>query len=67
MIMAKLNLEAALATSGSVPENVNFALKSSLLLAFLESVSSLVGRLKPPRTTPKRCSRSPPNWRRQLL
>ena len=38
---------------GSVPENVNFALKSSLLLAFLESVPSLVGRLKPPPTTLK--------------
>ena len=53
MIMAKLSLEAALATSGSVPENVNYALKSSLLLAFLESVPSLVGRLKPPPTTLK--------------
>ncbi len=40
-------------TSGAVPENVNYALKSSFLLSFLESVPELVDRLKPPATAPK--------------
>jgi hypothetical protein len=53
VIMAKLGLKAAVATSGAIPENVNYALKSSFLLSFLESVPDLVGRLRPPGTAPK--------------
>jgi hypothetical protein len=33
-------------TSGALPENVNYAVKSSLLLSFLESVPVVSARLK---------------------
>ena len=36
VVSAKLNAAAALASSGSLPENVNYAVKSSYLLSFLE-------------------------------
>ena len=36
--------------SGSLPENVNYAVKSSLLLSFLESVPDVSARLKTPNT-----------------
>ena len=39
-----------LAASGALPENVNYAVKSSLLLSFLESVPDLAPRLKEPNT-----------------
>ena len=38
VVSAKLNVVAAVATSGALPENVNYAVKSSFLLSFLESV-----------------------------
>ena len=38
IVSAKLDASAALAASGALPENVNYAVKSSLLLSFLESV-----------------------------
>ena len=38
IVAAKLDASAALAATGSLPENVNYAVKSSLLLSFLESV-----------------------------
>ena len=38
IVSAKLDAGAALAASGALPENVNYAVKSSLLLSFLESV-----------------------------
>jgi S1-C subfamily serine protease len=38
IVSAKLDASTALAMSGSLPENVNYAVKSSLLLSFLESV-----------------------------
>lgn len=41
---------AALAASGALPENVNYAIKSSLLLSFLESVPAVSTRLKTPNT-----------------
>jgi hypothetical protein len=34
----KLNAQAALAASGALPEHVNYVVKSSFLLSFLESV-----------------------------
>jgi hypothetical protein len=43
-------MAAALATSGALPENVNYAVKSSLLLSFLESVPEVAAKLKEPRT-----------------
>ena len=39
---------AALAASGALPENVNYAVKSSYLLGFLESVPEVSAKLKEP-------------------
>ena len=35
-------------SGGALPENVNYAVKSSLLLSFLESVPEVAARLKEP-------------------
>jgi hypothetical protein len=48
VVSAKLSAAAALAASGALPENVNYAVKSSLLLSFLESVPEVSARLKKP-------------------
>ena len=40
----------ALAVSGALPENVNYAIKSSFLLSFLESVPGVEGKLQKPNT-----------------
>ena len=48
VVSAKLSARAALAATGSLPENVNYAVKSSLLLSFLESVPELTGKLPAP-------------------
>ncbi len=45
---------AALAASGALPENVNYAVKSSLLLSFLESVPAVSARLKAPVTADRK-------------
>jgi hypothetical protein len=50
VVSAKLNARAALAASGSLPENVNYAVKSSYLLSFLESVPEVSAKLKEPNT-----------------
>ena len=50
IVSAKLNASAALAASGSLPENVNYAVKSSFLLGFLESVPDVANKLKEPNT-----------------
>jgi S1-C subfamily serine protease len=50
VVSAKLNAAAALAASGELPENVNYAVKSSFLLGFLESVPSVANELKEPNT-----------------
>jgi TPR repeat protein len=50
VVSAKLNAAAALATSGALPENVNYAVKSSFLLSFLESVPEVSAKLKEPVT-----------------
>ena len=41
---------AALSTSGALPENVNYAVKSSFLLSFLESVPEVSAQLKEANT-----------------
>ena len=38
----------ALQTSGALPQNVNYAIKSSCLLPLLEAVPELRGKLKQP-------------------
>ena len=48
IVAAKLDAAAALAATGSLPENVNYAVKSSLLLSFLESVPDVDAKLKEP-------------------
>jgi S1-C subfamily serine protease len=48
VVSAKLNASAALAASGALPENVNYAVKSSFLLSFLESVPDVASKLKEP-------------------
>jgi S1-C subfamily serine protease len=50
VVSAKLSARAALAASGSLPENVNYAVKSSFLLGFLESVPEVSAKLKEPNT-----------------
>ena len=50
VVSAKLSARAALASSGALPENVNYAVKSSYLLGFLESVPEVSAKLKEPRT-----------------
>jgi S1-C subfamily serine protease len=50
MVSAKLSARAALTASGSLPENVNYAVKSSFLLGFLESVPEVSAKLKEPNT-----------------
>jgi S1-C subfamily serine protease len=48
IVSAKLDASVALAASGASPENVNYAVKSSLLLSFLESVPEVSAKLKSP-------------------
>ena len=50
VVAAKLSARAALAASGALPENVNYAVKSSFLLGFLESVPEVAAKLREPNT-----------------
>ena len=50
IVSAKLDAATALAASGALPENVNYAVKSSFLLSFLESVPDVSAKLKVPNT-----------------
>jgi hypothetical protein len=50
VVSAKLNAVAALVTSGALPENVNYAVKSSFLHSFLESVPEVSAKLRHPNT-----------------
>ena len=50
VVSAKLSAAAAVATSGALPENVNYAVKRSFLLSFLESVPEVAAKLKEPNT-----------------
>ena len=54
IVSAKLNASAALAASGALPENVNYAVKSSFLLSFLESVPDVANKLKAPVTVDRK-------------
>jgi TPR repeat protein len=48
VVSAKLDAASALAMSGALPENVNYAVKSSFLLGFLESVPDAASEMKEP-------------------
>ena len=50
VVSAKLNAAAPLAASGALPENVNYAVKSSFLLSFLESLPEASAKRKEPNT-----------------
>jgi hypothetical protein len=50
VVSARLSARAALAASGSLPENVNYAVKCSHLLSFLESVPEVAAKLKEANT-----------------
>ena len=54
IVSAKLDASVALAASGALPENVNYAVKSSLLLSFLESVPDVGAKLKAPVTADRK-------------
>ena len=54
VVSAKLNAAAALKSSGALPENGNYAIKSSYLLSFLESVPEVAAKLKKPNTKEKK-------------
>ncbi|MGD0207384.1 MAG: tetratricopeptide repeat-containing serine protease family protein [Verrucomicrobiota bacterium] len=54
VVSAKLNAAAALAATGALPENVNYAVKSSFLLSFLESVPAVSAKLKEPITSDRK-------------
>jgi serine protease Do len=57
VVSAKLSARVMLAATGSLPENVNYAVKSSFLLSFLEAVPEVSAKLKAART-PKENSRT---------
>ena len=50
VVSARLSDADALRASGSLPQNVNYAVKSSYLLSFLESVPEVAARLKEPES-----------------
>ncbi|HTV40433.1 MAG TPA: trypsin-like peptidase domain-containing protein [Candidatus Sulfotelmatobacter sp.] len=50
IVAAKLDEATALAASGALPENVNYAIKSGFILSFLESVPDVDAKLKAPNT-----------------
>ena len=50
VVVAKLSQKAAIATTGTLAENVNYAIKSSYLLSFLESLPEVAAKLKNPNT-----------------
>jgi len=49
-----LRPQTALQASGALPENVNYAIKSSFVLSFLESVPDVAAKLKEPETKPRK-------------
>jgi TPR repeat protein len=50
VVSAKLSASAALAATGELPENVSYAIKSSFVLGFLESVPDASTKLKEPNS-----------------
>lgn len=50
VVTAKINQKAAIAKTGTIAENVNYAVKSSHLLAFLESTPEVFSLLPQPAT-----------------
>jgi hypothetical protein len=49
IVTARLGDIATLKATGSLPQNVNYALKSSFVTAFLETLPEISAKLKAPR------------------
>jgi TPR repeat protein len=54
VVVAKLSQKAAIATTGTLAENVSYAVKSSYLLSFLESVPDVAAKLREPNTSERK-------------
>jgi TPR repeat protein len=54
IVAARLSDSAALKTSGALPQNVNYAIKSSYVLSLLESLPEVVNKLKEPCSAKER-------------
>ena len=54
LVTSKLSARAALATSGMLPENVNYAIKSTYLLGLLESLPDAASKLREPHAAKQR-------------
>lgn len=52
VVTAKLNQRAAIAQTGTIAENVNYAIKSDRLISFLESVPEVFAQLPKPAQSP---------------
>lgn len=52
VVNAKLSQDVAIKTTGTLVENVNYAIKSSFLLGFLEAIPELASKLKRPNSAP---------------
>ena len=51
LVSARLNEFVSLASSGTLPQNVNYALKSSFVNAFLEAQPAVASRMPKPRSS----------------
>lgn len=51
---AKMSARAALASSGALPQDLNYAVKNSYRLSFLESVPEVAAKLKEPNAKEKK-------------
>jgi S1-C subfamily serine protease len=54
VVVSRLNALKLLKETGSLPQNVNYAVKSSFANSFLESLPNVVGKLKEPYPRTKR-------------
>jgi S1-C subfamily serine protease len=54
VVVSRLNAIKLLKETGSLPQNVNYAVKSSFANSFLESLPKVVGKLKEPHPRTKR-------------
>lgn len=53
-VVGIVSARVALESSGTLPENMNYAVKSSFLLSFLESVPAVSAKLKDPQTADRK-------------
>ena len=54
MVTARLADLETLKLTGTLPQNVNYAVKSSFIIAFLDSIPDLTAKLKPPHLSVER-------------